>query len=262
MTSIQREAKCPLCEQLNHRTHSSYERTLRDLNWAEAAVTLKLKVHKFFCDNPSCKRRIFTERLPKLVVPWARRTERLSEQLQSVGIALGGTAGARLFKRLGYAFSRDTVLRCVAKLPLPAIEVPKTLGVDDFAFRKRRRYGTILVDIDRRRPIALLADREADTLATWLEQHPGIQVLSRDRSKTYRQGMNKGASDAVQVADRFHLLQNLVEPLEKVFSAHRPALKIAEGPTELENTSVIVLPPAQSQERQQHRAELKLATNK
>ncbi len=257
VVSSQNRAKCPGCEQLSGRTHSSYERRLRDLNWGELAVTLQLKVHKFFCDNPKCERRIFTERLPQLVAPWARRTVRLSEKLKGIGVEGGGSAGARLLQQLGYSFSRDTVLRCVAKVPLPAVEEPKSVGVDDFAFRKGQRYGTVVVDLKRRRPIALLKDREAETLASWLEEHPGIEILSRDRSKSYRQGMREGAPQAVQVADRFHLLQNLVEPLEKVFSGNRKALKAAVGEGKMESSSLVfILPPSRSvRQSQQSRAQ-------
>lgn len=175
--------------------------------------------------------------------------------MESIGLALGGAAGARLIQKLGYPFSRDTLLRCLAKMPLPAVGEPRQLGVDDFAFRKGRRYGTIVVDLERGRPLALLEDGEAKTLADWLKQYPGIEILSRDRSKTYRSGMNEGAPGAVQVADRFHLLQNLVEPLEKVFGSHRKVLKEIEGANAPEDESAIVLPPAKSSrtESEKHR---------
>ena len=193
IASTQQMARCPVCHQTSSRIHSGYERTLRDLNWADFGVTLHLSVHRFFCDNPLCVRRIFTERLPLVVAPWARRTLRLSQQLTAIGLALAGNAGHRLTQTLGYSFSRDTILRNLAKHPLPTLHTPKALGVDDFAFRKGQCYGTILVDLDLHAPIALLADREADSLAQWLKDHPGIEILSRDRSKTYRKGINEGA---------------------------------------------------------------------
>lgn len=201
---------------------------MSDLSWADHRVTLQLQVSKFFCLNTECKRRIFTERLPKVTAPLARRTERLSEYLQVLALSLGGNGGVRLARQWRYQISRNSLLRLLSKRPLPAVGRPKQLGVDDFAFRRGQRYGTIIVDLEQRRPVALLADREAQTLADWLSDYPSIEVLSRDRSKTYRQGMNQGAPQAIQVADRFHLLQNLSEVLERYFRPHSTVLKAAE----------------------------------
>ena len=198
------------------------------MNWAECRVTLEVTVRKLFCDNQGCQRRIFTERLPQLTSPWARRTHRMTRQIQDTGVALGGAAAVKLMQKQGYSFSRDTILRSLARLPLPPVGAFKQLGVDDFAFAKRHRYGTILVDLEQQRPIALLKDREVDTLAQWLEQHPGIEILSRDRSVTYKNAMNQGAPSAIQVADRFHLLQNLTQVLEQALHSHGAILKAVD----------------------------------
>lgn len=141
---------------------------------------------------------------------------------------LGGAAGARLGSQLGYLSCGSTLLNHLKKLPLPEVETPKILGVDDFAFRKGRQYGTILVDLEQHQPIALLPDRKAETLADWLTQHPGVEVLSRDRSKAYKSGMIQGAPEAIQVADRFHLVQNLGETVEKVLSSYGTEFKAIE----------------------------------
>jgi transposase len=163
--------------------------------------------------------------LPELVAPYARKTHRLVTALQAIGVALGGQVGARLSARLGFPASRDTLLRLVRRLPLPGSPTLRAIGVDDWAHRKRQRYGTIVVDLERRRPVALLHDREADTLATWLRAHTGVTIITRDRLKAYMDGARVGAPQATQVADRFHLLQNLAEALDQVFSAHGRALK-------------------------------------
>jgi len=260
--STQATVPCPLCAIPARRIHSHYERTLADLPWAAYRVCLQLRVRKWFCRNRQCPRRIFTERLPTVAAPWARRTLRLAQRLVAVALALGGKAGVRLSQRWDLMVSRNTLLRLLRRLPVPARATPTVLGVDDFALRKRQTYGTILVDLERRQPVALLPDRTADTLAQWLREHPGVQVIARDRSSAYAEGARQGASMATQIADRFHLLQNLRDTLDEVFTTHHQALgavnaAMCQQPVPLPDgtTAVPVPPPATPPLAQQQAAQ-------
>jgi len=228
LMSKQGRATCPCCNVISHSIHSHYERKVADLPWATWQVKIQLGVCKFRCLNPACQRKIFCERLSSVVAPWGRRTLRLVKQQSQLGLALGGSAGKRLSHHLFSPLSRNTLLRQVRALPASTLATPRVLGVDDWAKRKGQCYGTILVDLEKRRPLGLLPDREAPTLRTWLQQHPGVKVIARDRSRHYADGIADGAPQAQQIADRFHLLQNLARVLQTVLERHRKHLSVEQ----------------------------------
>jgi transposase len=213
--SMRPVACCPLCQRPSRRVHSHYVRTLADLPSGGPALSLNVTVRRFFCGHPHCPRRVFAERLPDLTQPHARRTRRQRDKLQEIGLATGGRAGARLADALGMPISFKTLLRLVLASPCPECHTPRVLGVDDWAFRKGHRYGTILYDLETHQPVDLLPERTAESLAAWLKVHPGVEILSRDRASVYSEGARLGAPKAVEVADRFHLVKNLGEAFER-----------------------------------------------
>jgi hypothetical protein len=184
-------------------------------------VSLVLEVRRFFCDAAACARQIFAERFPGLATPKSRRSARLTALLQPIAVAVGGEAGARLVGDLGLTASPDTLLRLLRALPLPSGLTPRVLGVDDWARRRGRRYSPVLVD--------LLPDRSAETLAAWLAAHPGVEIIARDRSGAYADGARQGAPEAVPVADRWRLLKNVGDALERFLLGQQAALRQAHA---------------------------------
>nr|WP_251691270.1 ISL3 family transposase [Streptomyces sp. CHD11] len=219
-------AACPDCGSESTRVHSSYLRFPADVPSGGRRVLLRLRVRRFFCPESSCARRTFAEQLPGLTRRHSRWTERLRSILAAVGLALAGRAGARMARAFGVPISRSAVLRLLEALPEPDVPAPRVVGVDEYATRKGRVYGTVLVDVESRRPVDLLPDRKASSLAAWLAKRPGIEIVCRDRAPFFAEGATTGAPQATQVADRWHLWHNLGEAAERAVTRHRQCLRV------------------------------------
>ena len=214
---------CPLCLVVSSSIHCHYSRTLRDVPCAGRQVQLRLTVRKFSCRNPYCNRKVFAERLPDFVEPFARMTIRNSQQITSIGLATCGKGGSRLATRLGTRTTRQTILRRIMDLPDFPAESILFLGIDDFSFLRGPRFGTIFVNLETRHVVDLLPDRQAETSASWMRHYPDLMAVSRDRGGDYAAAATAGAPQATQCADRFHLVKNLGEALEGLLARHLAA---------------------------------------
>lgn len=172
----------PACGCESRRVHSHYSRRASDFPWHGRIVEVRLQARRFRCSETLCTQKIFTERLPDIVAPRARRTARLGQSQLAIGFAVGGEPGSRLAQKLAMPISGDTLLRMIRRAEFEPPKAPRVVGVDDWAWRKGQRYGTILCDLERGRVLDLLPDRNASSVAAWLERHPGIEIVARDRA--------------------------------------------------------------------------------
>lgn len=219
-TAFQSYSSCPVCGWNSCRIHSRYLRRLTDLPTSGLSVEVTVITRKYFCDNPRCGRKIFTERFNQEIVPYHRRFNRCKTLLANIALELGGNKGALISRMTGLLVSPSTILRIIKRMTLEVQKVTSgIIGVDDWAFKKGNTYGTIIVDLEENKVVDLLCDRESETLCTWLKDHPEVKVVSRDRGGPYAKGARDGAPQAIQVADRFHLLMNLGEATKRMFQS-------------------------------------------
>nr|WP_252393603.1 ISL3 family transposase [Hydrogenibacillus sp. N12] len=257
LTPVRHAARCPKCHHRSQNIHSRYIRSPRDLPISGRAVQLRIVSRRFICRNPACSQQIFTERFPSFLDPRQRRTCRAAAVMRAVALALGGEAGARLCQRLGLSVSPDTLLRLLYGMSVPPDSHPRIIGIDDWAYRKGHRYGTIICDLECRQPVALLPDRAVDTVVAWLRQHPEIQVIARDRAGSYAEAARQGCPQALQVADRWHLLHNLSDLVKRLLDrCPAPVLETdapaaTEGP-DMSPSTVFREPTARKREMAEH----------
>src|SRR5579859_4790946 len=224
-------ACCPECGSPSDHIHCQYQRTVHDVPCGGRHVILRLCVRKFACWTATCPRKVFAERLPDLVQPWARVSNRLLEELKAIGLAASAEVSERLAPRLGMKVKAPTLLRYLRTLPPSAETSVRVLGIDDFAMRRGDKYGTIFVNIETGKPLDLLPDRTAEAVLPWLASHQEIEVVSRDRASAYADAVTRALPHAIQVADRYHLIQNLREHLQHFFDHKRSYLpKVSDIP--------------------------------
>ena len=217
---------CPKCGVVSARVHARYVRRVRDLPVQGQRVIIRLQARKFLCDNRECARRVFCERFGDAIRPFARMTDRLEAALQTMVLLMSATTAERIGRMLGYPGSASTLLRCAHRYEPPGA-LASRVGVDDFAFKRGRTYGTIIVDLTSNRPIELLRERSVDSLTAYLEAHPEVRVVARDRDARYAQAITLAAPDATVVVDRWHLLQNLSDAFERLVAQRSSAWRAA-----------------------------------
>jgi len=227
LKSVSPSGKCPCCHTESNAKHSYYVRNLKDLSWSDSSVEVSLKVKKFYCKNIHCSRKIFTERFTQEIQPYARSTTRLQHQLMVLGLTIGVRALQRISSHLQLEYSNSSLLRFAHLFQVNDTNklTINCLGIDDWAFKKQVSYGTILVNLETRQPIALLPDRKVETVSNWLLAHPEIKIITRDGSSSYASAATKGAPQAAQISDKWHLLDNLSAVIRSYLEGYKSDIR-------------------------------------
>jgi transposase len=225
LVSLQEQGCCPVCASPARRVHSHYQRTVADLSCMGKPVRLLIGVRKFFCAMATCGRKICVERLSPFIEAWARATVRRFRSVQRIGLATSGMLGERLASDLRLKTSWKTILRRIMALPDKPSATVVEMGIDDFSFRRGRKFGSLVVDMQNHEVIDVLPDRTAETVKVWMHLHPEIQLVSRDRGGEFASAAREALPQATQVADRFHLYKNLNEAVERTLVRCRRELR-------------------------------------
>ncbi|SDH69531.1 zinc-finger of transposase IS204/IS1001/IS1096/IS1165 [Alteribacillus persepolensis] len=216
LQSKKASSQCPNCGQLFSRKHSRYCRHVKDLPFIDYKVELQIIVRKFFCNATSCKQQIFTERGLNLLESYGRRTARMDKTLRSIAFSTSAEQGSRLSKQLDVPVSAAALLRLIRKTSLHSPSPSDAVGIDEWAYLKRHRYGVLICDLYTRRPIALLEEFSADAVRQWMSEHKNVRVVSRDGSLKFKQAIQESDQNITQVTDRWHLVHNFNERTERI----------------------------------------------
>lgn len=250
VNSKQLGSNCPLCNELSSRIHSYYTRRIMDLPMIGSQTLLILNTRKFYCLNINCIRKVFTERFSEHIVNRKTVTRRLNEKFLKIASLMGGNGGVRICQLMNIPVSSSTLIRLIHQEPLEQSAVPKVLGIDDWAFKKGSRYGTIIVDLERRKIIDLLPDREALSVEKWLKAHPGVEIVSRDRYSNFANGVKNASTSIKHVADRWHLLKNLGDAMQRALDRNVVSLKVARRQKNIRSHKDIQLQSVEAKENE------------